>query len=175
MTTQIKITQLTDIGNNIIPSTVLPVVNLTGTPITQKTNVGNLGNIILTGAGTTYQPAYLANLAYSVVNAAQPNITSVGTLSVNTLKITGGTAGQVLSTDGAGNLSFTTVSGGGGNGLPLANGTSNFDIATADGNATVTADGETWTFGTNGVLALPTKLIYMATGNFKLIQLVDFS
>ena len=157
MTTQIKITQLTDIGNNIIPSTVLPVVNLTGTPITQKTNVGNLGNIILTGAGTTYQPAYLANLAYSVVNAAQPNITSVGTLSVNTLKITGGTTGQVLSTDGAGNLSFTTVSGGGGNGLPLANGTSNFDIATADGNATVTADGETWTFGTNGNLTLPSN------------------
>lgn len=180
MTTQIKITQLTDIGNNIIPSTVLPVVNLTGTPITQKTNVGNLGNIILTGAGTTYQPAYLANLAYSVVNAAQPNITSVGTLSVNTLKITGGTAGQVLSTDGAGNLSFTTVSGGGGNGLPLANGTSNFDIATADGNATVTADGETWTFGTNGVLALPNETNIYGNGQFQIdtvggFQLTSFT
>lgn len=32
---------------------------------------------------------------------------------VSNVTITGGTSGQVLSTDGAGNLSFTTVSGGG--------------------------------------------------------------
>jgi hypothetical protein len=33
---------------------------------------------------------------------------------------TDGTSGQVMTTDGAGNLSFTTVSGGGGGGTPLA-------------------------------------------------------
>jgi hypothetical protein len=38
-----------------------------------------------------FAPAALANLAYSVVNAAQPNITSVGTLPINTLHIGGGT------------------------------------------------------------------------------------
>ena len=118
MTTQIKITQLVDIGANLTTTTVLPVVNMTGVPTTQKTNLGNVGNIILAGAGTLFRNAALANLAYSVTNAAQPNITSVGTLNINTLKISGGTTGQVLSTDGDGNLSWTTVSGGGGNGTP---------------------------------------------------------
>jgi len=61
---------------------------------------------------------------------AQPNITSVGTLtglSINgitnlgaagNVKITGGTNGYVLSTDGSGNLSWIAQSGGGGNGSP---------------------------------------------------------
>jgi hypothetical protein len=180
MTSQIKITQLSDIGNGLANTTLVPVVNMAGVPSTQKATVGNIANSILAGAGTTYQNAGVANIAFSVANAAQPNITSVGTLSVNTLKITGGTAGQVLSTDGAGNLSFTTVSGGGSNGLPLANGTSNFDIATADGNVTVTADGETWTFGTNGVLALPNETNIYGNGQFQIdtvggFQLTSFT
>lgn len=37
---------------------------------------------------------------------------------VSNVTITGGTSGQVLSTDGAGNLSFTTVSSGGGGQMP---------------------------------------------------------
>jgi hypothetical protein len=42
-------------------------------------------------------------------------------------------------------------------GLPLANGTSNIDIATANGNVTITANGSpTWTFNTDGNLTLPT-------------------
>jgi hypothetical protein len=40
--------------------------------------------------------------------------------------------------------------------LPVANGTSNFDIATANGNATITANSaSTWTFGTDSALTLP--------------------
>lgn len=82
MTTSIKITQLTNIGGQIAANSVLPVVNMTGTPETQKTTVQNMGNIILAGAGSAnYVPANIANIAYSVVNAAQPNITSVGTLN----------------------------------------------------------------------------------------------
>jgi hypothetical protein len=57
----------------------------------------------------------------TVTSNAQPNITSVGTLTsltvngvanlnaVGNIRITGGSSGQVLSTDGNGNLSFTTV------------------------------------------------------------------
>jgi hypothetical protein len=42
-------------------------------------------------------------------------------------------------------------------GFPLANGTSNIDIVTANGNVTVTANGSsTWTFNTDGNLTLPT-------------------
>jgi len=115
MTSQIKITQLSDIGNNIANTTLVPVVNMTGVSTTQKATMGNIANSILAGAGTAYQNANIANIALSVANAAQPNITSVGTLSVNTLKISGGSADQVLSTDGAGNLSWVAQSGGGGN------------------------------------------------------------
>jgi len=56
------------------------------------------------------------------LNIDTSTITSVGTLSslsvagsvtlgeVGNVQLTGGTSGQVLSTDGTGNLSFTTVS-----------------------------------------------------------------
>jgi len=59
----------------------------------------------------------------TVLNNAQPNITSIGTLSeltvdgITTLgananvKIDGGAGGQVLTTDGAGNLTWSTVAG----------------------------------------------------------------
>jgi filamentous hemagglutinin len=152
--TTVKITELSDIGANLASSTVIPVVNMAGTPITQKTNVGNIANIILEGAGVDYPEATVALLAQTVSNAAQPNITSVGTLtnivvsgnatvngnitsngtayvgnlsttglaSITTLDvgtsanlgsianviITGGTIGQILSTDGEGNLSWTS-------------------------------------------------------------------
>ena len=114
--TEIKITSLPNIGNAIAPSTLIPVVNMAGAPVTQKANLQITGNLILAGAGgANFVPARLANLAYSVVNAAQPNITSTGTLNVNTLKVSGGINGQYLQTDGTGNLAW--VSGGGsGNG-----------------------------------------------------------
>ena len=113
--TTIKITQLPSIGNGLTASTILPVVNTTGTAITAQVVVGNVANFILTEAGNTLEPAFLSTISYSVANAAQPNITSVGTLSVNTLKITGGTDGYVLQTDGAGNLAWV-AGGGSGNG-----------------------------------------------------------
>jgi hypothetical protein len=158
----IKITELTSIGANLTSSTVIPVVNMSGTPTTEKTVLGNIANVVLTGAGNSYSPAGRAILAQSITNAAQPNITSVGTLTnlaisgnvavngnitsngtayvgnlsttglasittlavgttanlgaVGNVKITGGTDGYVLQTDGTGNLSWTAQTGGGGNG-----------------------------------------------------------
>lgn len=48
---------------------------------------------------------------------------------------------------------LTLVTSGGGGGLPLANGTSNFNIATASGNVTITVNGgEIWTFDDTGNL-----------------------
>ena len=80
--TSIKITGLPNIGNNVSANTLLPVVNLDGVPTTQKANIQSIGNVVLSGAGgANFVPAALSELAYSVVNAAQPNITSVGTLS----------------------------------------------------------------------------------------------
>lgn len=77
----IKITQLPSIGNNLSASTVLPVVDISGTATTDKTTVGNIANFILSQAGNTLPPAFVSTVAYSVANAAQPNITSVGVLT----------------------------------------------------------------------------------------------
>jgi hypothetical protein len=258
----IKISQLPPIGNTIPGNTLVPVVNMTGTPDTQKATIANIANAVLSQAGNLYISAGQANVANfagqagSVSNSMQPNITSVGILSnltveglvnlgnVSNLVIYGGSNNQVLTTDGNGvvfwddggtygnsevanylptftgnvganwviadyfmgnahNLTFIpganingavpyastansvalgNVSGIGnianinldgsssnilygngvfaaapsGGGLPLANGNSNFDIATADGNATITTNGSsTWTFDGNGLLTLP--------------------
>ena len=59
---------------------------------------------------------------------------------VTTVKITGGTVGYVLRTDGAGNLTWVAQSGGGG-GASISNGTSNVDIAASGGNVTVGVGG----------------------------------
>ena len=177
MTTTIKITELTDIGANLASSTVFPVVNMAGTPTTEKTVLANIANLILAGAGTDYvgvnvaetanmvtgsnvigQVGYAAvansiagsnvfgavgsaGTAGTVTTNAQPNITSVGSLtslttiggltvnnasatvnfittanvtlgSVSNLHIAGGTTGQLLTTNGSGNLTWTTVSSG---------------------------------------------------------------
>lgn len=91
--TTIKITELTNIGANLNGNTLVPVVNMNGTPVTQRSNVENLANYVLnTGTG--------ANLG-----------------AVGNITITGGTDGYVLQTDGAGNLSWVAQTGGG-NGTP---------------------------------------------------------
>jgi len=146
--TQIKITQLPGIGSNVAGNTLLPVVNTAGNAITEKATTANIGNFILTNAGTTLAPAKLANLAYSVVNAAQPNITSVGTLNINSLHISGGTNGQYLQTDGTGNLAW--VSGGG------------------SGNGEVGGSNSQIQFNLNGVFAGDPDLTWDA-GNNKLV------
>ena len=101
--------------------------NITGTlSATANITGGNLitaGIVSATGNGS-FGNADLGNLATAnfftgtLTTAAQPNITSTGTLAslsvsgtsnlgnVGNVKITGGTSGQVLSTDGAGNLTF---------------------------------------------------------------------
>ena len=170
--TTIKITELTDIGANLASSTVLPVVNMSGTPTTQKTILGNIANVVLAGAGGNYVAATKATTANTVTINAQPNITSTGNLigltvsnangvvnftttanvtlgAVGNLHIAGGTTDQLLTTDGAGNLSWTTVSGG--NGAPSGSNTQiQFnDEGAFGGNAGFTFD------KTTGILAAP--------------------
>jgi plastocyanin len=104
-------------------------------------------------------------VASTVYTNAQPNITSIGSLTgltvsnatgvvnfittanvslgaVGNLKITGGTVDYVLRTDGAGNLSWVAQSGGGvTGGASISNGTSNVNIATSGGNVTTSVNG----------------------------------
>jgi Concanavalin A-like lectin/glucanases superfamily len=172
----ITISQLPPIGNAFTPSSIIPIVQTSGVVSTDQTSLGNLGNYILTQAGNSLQPAYLSNFAYSVTNAAQPSITSVGTLtglavsgitnlgSVINIKIAGGLSSQVLSTDGTGNLSWVTQTGGG-NGSTGNITFSNTTISTAQtlDNITIqTYDSSNsisyaWNFDEAGNLTMPTQ------------------
>ena len=92
---------------------------------------GNVTGTVAFAANATYAlSAGAATTAGTVAVNSQPNITSVGTLtgltvdgvtslgSVSNVHIDGGTNGYVLQTDGAGNLTWTAQTGGGGNGVP---------------------------------------------------------
>jgi hypothetical protein len=82
------------------------------------------------------------NIAGSNVSiTANLSVTGVSTLGApGNVKITGGTNGYVLSTDGSSNLSWVAQSGGGG-GSSISNGTSNVNIATSGGNVTISTAG----------------------------------
>ena len=70
------------------------------------------------------------------------NITTTGVANLNAVgnvKISGGAAGQVLSTDGAGNLTFVTTATSG----SIFNGNSNVAIPTANGNVIAAVAGTT--------------------------------
>ena len=129
MVDSIKITSLQDIGSNIAYTTLVPVVDMSGTPTTKKSTLQNVGNLILGGAGGAYFPrAAQANLALSVANAAQPNITSVGTLT--SLAVVGNISIQVGTFNG--NAS-------GLNSIPGANVVGPVAVATTSGTVTTAA------------------------------------
>jgi len=119
----VKISQLSNIGNNLSVNTLIPVVDTSGNYITDKTTIGSVANFILNEAGNILPEAFVSTVSYNVVNAAQPNITSVGTLSGLTVSnlanfhLPGGVNGYVLQTNGNGNLNWTAMAGSG-NGNP---------------------------------------------------------
>ena len=106
--------------------------NLSGNVFTANLFVGSganltnipAANIVGIVANANYAPNSNASnsalVASTVTDSSQPNITSVGTLAsvtvsgvstlgeIGNVKITGGTSGQAVTTDGAGNLSFST-------------------------------------------------------------------
>ena len=173
--TTITIPQLPTIPNaNISASSLLPIVDTTGVPQTDKVTVGNFANFVLTQAGNLLENAFLSTYAESVTNAAQPNITSVGTLSVNTLKISGGASGQLLRTDGTGNLSWVTGTGGGTGNITFTN--SNIStsalntninlIGNGTGEINLSSNSHVWNFGNDANLLTPGNLIGPANANF---------
>jgi len=115
----------------------------------------------LPGANISGQVAN-ALVASTVYTNAQPNITSVGSLtgltvsnatgvvnftttanvtlgSVGNLHIAGGTSGQYLRTDGSGTLSWASVAGG--TSSIISNGTSNVSVSTSGGEVTTSVAG----------------------------------
>ena len=134
-------------SNNVTGAQLVSTIAIGTAPfvVTSTTQVANL-NVATAGTVTTN---------------AQGNITSVGSLTgltvsnatgvvdftttanvtlgaVANLHISGGTSGQVLSTNGSGGLSFISVSS-----SSISNGTSNVNIPAVNGNVDITAAGNT--------------------------------
>jgi hypothetical protein len=146
-------------------------VNATGNLSSLNANLGNLAIAnFFSGSGNNLSNIQAANISGQVANAllsgtvytnAQPNITSVGTLTgltstgtvnltgasnvalgpVANVHITGGSNGQYLQTDGSGTLTWSTVASG--SSSNISNGNSNVNIPTANGNINLTAVGNT--------------------------------
>lgn len=154
MIDSIKITSLTNIGANLSYTSIFPVVDMVGTPTTKKANLQIIGNYILSQAGSSnFVQAAQATLAQSVVNAAQPNITSVGTLDIGSLHISGGQNGYVLQTDGTGNVAWSAPGGSGNGETGGANTQVQFNNAgNFGGNSGFTFD------KTTGILTVPTEV-----------------
>ena len=124
----------------------------------------------INGANVTGQVAN-ALVAGTVTTAAQPNITSVGTLTgltsngtinftnasnvslgaVSNVKITGGTANYVLQTDGAGNLSWVAQTAGGG-GSPQPGTDFNTSITVSNNYAVTATMANAAVFANNAVV-----------------------
>jgi len=134
-------------ANNVSANTFTSII-ATGTAPFVVTSTTQVANLNVATAGT-------------VTTNAQPNITSVGSLTgltvsnatgivdftttanvtlgaIANLHISGGTSGQVLSTNGSGGLSFVTINSSG-----ISNGTSNINIPTVNGNVNITSAGNT--------------------------------
>lgn len=117
---------LSEINASNLSSGTVPTARLSGTyaiSISGNANVANTANTVA-GANVSGQVAN-ALVAATVYTNAQPNITRVGTLTAlavsgnvtltganvslgsnSNVKITGGSSGQLMATDGTGNLSW---------------------------------------------------------------------
>lgn len=127
------------------------------------TGVGTLGNLSVTSNISA------SNISGTITTASQPNITSLGTLTgltvlgpvnfnaVANVRITGGSSGYFLSTDGTGNLSWSSASTGTGNANVSGSNTQIFfndsGSNTLGTSANLTFDKSTNTLSTTGLTA----------------------
>ena len=152
--------------------------------LTNKPSIVTLGNLSATnaaasgggaltydsGTGTfTFTPPDLSN--YSTFDGNYNNLTNKPTLfdgayssltgaptipsALGDLTMPSGTTGQVLTTDGSGNFSFTTVSGGGGSSNMINQGNSNVTVSDSgsDGSISFQTEGTgRWSFTSAGHL-----------------------
>jgi hypothetical protein len=148
-------------GTAIINGNSNVVVELNGNVNTSVNGVANVlqvaedSVVIASGSGGDILGAnnITSNSFYGTLRtSAQPNITSVGILAnlrvagtanlgnVSNIIITGGSSGQVLTTDGSGNLSWSTTSSNIGNGTAIVNGNSSV-IVELNGNVNTSING----------------------------------
>ena len=104
---------------------------------------GTAGQVLIKNSGTNYDTAWsndltsLSNITSNgIVNFINASNVSLG--SNANVKLTGGTSGQYLYTDGSGNLSWGTIAT-----ASLANGTSSVSIPVVNGNIVLAVAGST--------------------------------
>lgn len=118
ITTVGTLTSLTVSGNldtaNLSVTSTFSASNISTPGTTGTTNLNVTGNAALSGITTVTGTGNL--VINGRLNASNSSNVFLG--SVSNVKITGGLNGYVLSTDGAGNLSWAAGGGGGGNGTP---------------------------------------------------------
>ena len=181
-------TLTTNAQPNITSVGTLTSLAVTGNISSGNANLGNLATAnFFSGAGNNLSNIQGANVSGQVGNAlvagtvytnAQPNITSVGSLTgltvsnatgvvnftttanvtlgaVANLHISGGSSGYVLQTDGSGNLSWVGISS-----SSISNGNSNVSIPSANGNVNISAVGNA-----NVVVVTGTGLLVNGDGN----------
>jgi len=110
---------------------------------------GSAGNI--SGANVIFANSFTSNGGTVDFNTNNPNVL-LG--NVSNVHIYGGNSGQILQTDGTGNLSWVST----GTQSEIFNGNSNVTIPTQDGNVYINANSgsdQQWVFDTNGYLTLP--------------------
>ena len=149
------LTSLTSSGN-IAASGTLSGGNVSVSGTVSTTNLTIISN-------ATFANTFTAN-ANSIVNFSVASDVNLGSLA--NITITGGVNGYVLSTDGAGNLSWT-AGGGGGNGTPGGSNTQiqYNDIGTFGGSPFFTFNEATTTVTVAGNLVANT--IIMGSGAFR--------
>jgi hypothetical protein len=149
------LTSLTSSGN-IAASGTLSGGNVSVSGTVSTTNLSIISN-------ATFANTFTAN-ANSIVNFSVASDVNLGSLA--NITITGGVNGYVLSTDGAGNLSWT-AGGGGGNGTPGGSNTQiqYNDIGTFGGSPFFTFNEATTTVTVAGNLVANT--IIMGSGAFR--------
>lgn len=128
------------IGDGGLLSNITAVSNLA---VTQIQNGSSVISFAGTNGNATIEIGGVANILVASTGGITTNglvVSGVSNLGdVANLKITGGSFGYTLTTDGTGNLSWDAGSGG-----PesiISNGTSNINIGTVDGAATVSIGG----------------------------------
>ena len=145
-----------NVTNNITSDTA----NVTGNLITGNANLGNLatannfstngagGDVTLTGGNVTGANVVIANSFTSNGGTVDfnTNNANVALGSNANVHIYGGAAGEVLQTDGTGNLSWYAISATG-----IQNGTSNVSIPVTNGNVNTSVDGNANVFVVTGI------------------------
>ena len=157
-------------GNYFVGNgSALTGINTTAAKISNGTSEANIGAsggnanisingtsnvVVVSSSGITTTGLTVSN-ATGVVNFITTANVSLG--AVANLKISGGTNGYVLQTDGAGNLAWVVQSGGGGLAY-ISNGTSSVTVVSSGGNVTTSVGGTS-----NVVVATTTGI--SVTGN----------